>query len=579
MKIKTKLVLGVGLLFIMIALLTVLSIFNIHRLSGDSKNILTDNYNTIDYCRQMLNALNTGIVNSNARKDFKHNLDLQKNTITEVGERALTEKLEQDFDRIIYSPADSTLQNSIRNSIMDIMLLNMQAIERKSSIAQQTAKASVFWVSVVGTICFLLAFTMLVNLPGNIANPIKELTASIKQIAAQNYSQRVHFEQHNEFGELASAFNTMAQKLQEYKAGNLEKLMMEKKRIETLINNMSEPVIGLDDNRSILFMNNTALNIAGLQQENLIGRPVEDIANRNDLIKMLIQDLPAGNGKQNKAKSVPVKIYADNKESYFEKEVIPIKIIPTGEKTEKHIGDVIILQNITSYKELDFAKTNFIATVSHELKTPISSIKMSLQLLENRQIGELNTEQQNLVESIKEDAGRLLKITGELLNMTQVESGSIHMNVNPTYVSEIVEYALNATKAAAEQKQIRIEVAVSKDVETVLADSEKTAWVLTNLLSNAIRYSYENSVISIDIRQQDGKVRFAVTDTGQGISPQYVGKVFDRYFRIPGTKKEGTGLGLSISKEFIEAQGGTITVESDFGAGSTFSFILNGSRL
>lgn len=575
MKIKTKLVLGVGLLFMMIALLTVLSIFNIHRLSGDSKNILTDNYNTIDYCRQMLNALNTGMLNPDAQKDFKHNLDLQKNTITEVGEKELTENLEQDFDKIVYSPADSALQNRIRNGIMDIMLLNMQAIGRKSSIAQQTAKASVFWVSVVGTICFLLAFTMLVNLPGNIANPIKELTASIKQIAAQNYAERVHFEQHNEFGELASAFNTMAQKLQEYKAGNLEKLMMEKKRIETLINNMSEPVIGLDDNRSILFMNNTALNIAGLQQENLIGKPVEDIAKWNDLIKMLIRDLPAGNGKQNKATPAPVKIYADNKESYFEKEIIPIKIIPTGEKTEKHIGDVIILQNITPYKELDFAKTNFIATVSHELKTPISSIKMSLQLLENKQIGELNAEQQNLVGSIKEDAGRLLKITGELLNMTQVESGSIHINVNPTDIGEIVEYALNATKAAAEQKQVRMEVAVSKDVEKVLADGEKTAWVLTNLLSNAIRYSHENSVVSINIKQQDGKVRFAVTDTGQGISPQYIGKVFDRYFRIPGTQKEGTGLGLSISKEFIEAQGGAITVESDFGAGSTFSFFLN----
>lgn len=130
-------------------------------------------------------------------------------------------------------------------------------------------------------------------------------------------------------------------------------------------------------------------------------------------------------------KKEPVKIYADNKESYFEKEIIPIKIIPTGEKEEKLIGNVILLQNITPYKELDFAKTNFIATVSHELKTPISSIKMSLQLLENKQVGELNEEQKSLVESIKDDAQRLLKITSELLNMTQVESGTIQMSVLP----------------------------------------------------------------------------------------------------------------------------------------------------
>lgn len=575
MKVKTKLVLGVGLLFAMIALLTTLSVLYINRLSADTKNILTDNYNTIDYCRQMLNDLNSGIEIPKSQKSFRDNLNLQENTITEMGERELTDKLERDFNNIINTPHDSSLLQSIRSDIMDIMLLNMQAIQRKSNVAQETAESSIFWISLVGTLCFLLAFTMLVNLPGNIANPIKELTASIKQIAAQNYSERVHFEQHNEFGELASAFNTMAEKLQEYKTSNLEKLMMEKKRIETLINNMSEPVIGLDGNNTILFMNNTAINIAGLQQQYAAGKSVHEIAERNDLIKTLIQDLPKATTGQLQTKAAPVKIYADNKESYFEKEIIPIKIIPTGEKQEKNIGNVIILQNVTPYKELDFAKTNFIATVSHELKTPISSIKMSLQLLENKQVGGLNKEQLSLIESIKEDAGRLLKITGELLNMTQVESGSIHLNVNSTDINEILEYAINATKASAEQKQIKINLTIPPHLPKVLADGEKTAWVLTNLLSNAIRYSHENSDIHVSVQQENEKIRFAVTDTGQGISPEYIDKVFDRYFRIPGTKKEGTGLGLSISKEFIEAQGGNIAVKSDFGAGSTFSIYLN----
>lgn len=572
MKIKTKLLLGVGLLFIMIALLTTLGLWYINQLSGDSKNILTDNYNTIDYCRQMLNSLNKDIATQGAQEEFRNNLLQQKNTITETGERELTEKLESDFNRILANPADSILQNNIRHDLMDIMLLNMQAIQRKSSIAGQTAESAVFWISLTGVICFVLAFTMLVNLPGNIANPIKELTTSIKQVAAQHYSERVHFEQHNEFGELAAAFNTMAGKLQEYQAGSLEKLMMEKKRIETLINNMSEPVIGLDDNRDILFMNNTALQIAGLQQQQVIGKQVQEIAAKNDLVKKLTEELfnPAAT-----TGAAPVKIYADNKESYFVKEIIPIRIIPTGEKAEKHIGDVIMLQNITPYKELDFAKTNFIATVSHELKTPISSIKMSLQLLENKQIGTLNTEQQGLVESIRDDAGRLLKITGELLNMTQVESGSIHINITPTDVQEIIQYAVNANKTAAEQKQVSIHIKANTPL-SVFADSEKTAWVLTNLLSNAIRYSHDHSTIDIVVQEENDKVRFAVTDTGQGIPPEYIDKVFDRYFRIPGTKKEGTGLGLSISKEFIEAQGGTIRATSDFGAGSTFSFWLKG---
>ena len=416
---------------------------------------------------------------------------------------------------------------------------------------------------------------MLLNLPGNIANPIKELTESIKEIAALNYSKRVHLENHDEFGELADAFNTMAQKLEEYKTSNIEKLMMEKKRIETLINNIKDPVIGLDAKKRILFMNDVAFKISGLSAETTLGKLIQDVAVTNDLIRSLIQDLFTETKETGNVKQEPIKIYADNKESYFEKQVIPINITPTGEQEDKFIGNVILLQNITPFKELDFAKTNFIATVSHELKTPISSIKMSLQLLENERVGNVNDEQKNLLNSIKDDANRLLKITGELLNMTQVESGNIQIAVEATDAKEILNYAVNANKSAAEQKHIKLEVSLPGDLPGVLADKDKTAWVLTNLISNAIRYSYDDATVYIGIKKVNGKIEFAVTDTGQGIAPQYKEKIFDRYFRVPGTKKEGTGLGLSISKEFIEAQGGRIHVKSDFGTGSTFTIILN----
>ena len=576
MKIKLKLFLGIGSLFAMIVLLTVLSTICINKLSVDSKNILQANYNTLDYCRQMTNALNIGIEKPQAISAFKQNLVKQQANLTEVGEKELTNKLANDYTQLQNSGLDSMWYKAVQKDITDIMLLNMQAIQRKNKLALQTAETSILWVTLAGTICLLIAFTMLFNLPGNIANPIKQLTNSIKEIAAQNYSMRVHFEQHNEFGELAASFNTMAQKLEEYKASNWEKLLIEKKRIETLINNLNDAVIGLDENKKVLFMNNVALKIAALNKENVMGKPIQDISMHNDLIRTLVKDIFNEKTDENELDNTStVKIFADNKESYFKKEIIPIKIIPTGEKEEKQIGNVIILQNITPYKELDFAKTNFIATVSHELKTPISSIKMSIQLLQNIQVGSLNTEQQSLVESIKEDAGRLLKIAGELLNMTQVESGSIQMTIMPFDANEIIEYAVHANKSAADQKQISINIIVPNNLPKLLADSEKTSWVLTNLVSNAIRYSYDNSIIDIVVEKVGEKIKFSVLDTGQGISPQYVDKIFNRYYRIPNTQKEGTGLGLSISKEFIEAQGGQIFVKSDVGAGSTFAFTLN----
>lgn len=571
MKIKAKLTLGVGLLFALITLLTLLSSVYINRLSDNTKNILADNYNSIVYCRQMLIALNNDISSVETQKLFQENLDKENQTITEIGEKKLALKIMQDFSLLKLNPNDSDILKVIHKDITDIMLLNMQALQRKSNIATKTSEEAIIWIAVAGTCCFLIAFTLLVNMPSNIANPIKELTESIKEIAAKNYTKRVHFESHNEFGELAQSFNTMAKKLDEYSSSDLERLMMAKKRIETLINNMNEPVIGLDDQQTIIFMNDIALKISNLRQEDVIGKSILEISKYNDLIRILTSDLNAKEKQTKKEKSAPLTIFTDNKESYFEKELVPIKIIPTGEKEEKNIGNVILLKNITPYKELDIAKTNFIGTVSHELKTPISSIKLSLQLLENKKIGDLNSEQQNLIENISDDADRLLKITSELLNMTQVESGSIQLNKMVTSVKEIVEYAVNTTKATAEQKALSFEVKIPNNITSVLADKEKTAWVITNLLTNAIRYADENSIIKINaVESANNKVEISVTDQGQGILPEYLDKIFDRYFRVPGNKKEGTGLGLSISKEFIEAQGGNISVKSEYGVGSVF---------
>ena len=224
---------------------------------------------------------------------------------------------------------------------------------------------------------------------------------------------------------------------------------------------------------------------------------------------------------------------------------------------------------------MDVSKTNFIATISHELKTPISSIQMSLKLLEDKRIGETNSEQKQLIRSVKEDSERLLKITGELLNMTQVETGKIHLSIQQADVKEIIRYAIDATKTQAEQKKVLVEVHCPEDVQTVNADTEKTAWVLTNLISNAIRYSNDNSKVVVSAKSIGKKMELSVQDFGKGIDSKYTDKIFDRYFRIPGTKQEGTGLGLAIGKEFIEAQGGEIKVESEIGQGSKFIFFLN----
>jgi PAS domain S-box-containing protein len=569
MKTKAKLNLGVGLLFVMIMILSLVSAYYIFSIKKDTENILRANYSTLEYSRNMLTSLDKiNIDEEKAIFVFEANLKKQITNITEVGEDKVTNNLQDNFTLLQKNRKDEKVKAQIRQDIFEIMKLNMNAIKKKSDLAKKTAETANLWIAIVGTFCFLIAFNLLVNLPNNIANPIKELTASIKEIANRNYSERVHFLNHNEFGDLARSFNTMAQKLEEYSNSSLHTLTFEKKRLETLINNMHDPIIGLDNEGVVLFVNDAALKIIGMKLEDVIGKSAESLALKNDLMKSLIvNDLES-------PKTHPMKIFADGKESYFEKELINITVTPTGEDESITIGDVIILRNITIFKELDFAKTNFIATVSHELKTPISSIKMSLQLLENETTGKINAEQKQLIESIKDDSGRLLKITGELLKMSQLETGNIQLSMEKSSPYEIVNYAVEAVKVQAEQKHIKLQLELEENLKFVKADSEKTSWVLINFLTNAIRYSSENSKVVVKLRHENDQIVFKVIDTGKGIESRYKTKVFDKYFQIPGSHKSGTGLGLAISKEFIEAQNGTIGVESELGLGSAFYFRL-----
>jgi NtrC-family two-component system sensor histidine kinase KinB len=566
MKIKSKLIIAFSLLFIMIITLSALAVRQVKALGEDTKNILVANYQSLEYSRNMYKILDTPNEVIDSLK-FTGFLKQQIGNVSEIGEQELTTDLQDDFAFLLKEPLNKMQIAKVRQDLNSIMKINMDAIKRKSTTAEKTADRSVLWISVASAICIIIGFTHIVNIPGYIANPVKNLTESIRQIAAKNYSQRINFTGQDEFSALAKSFNTMAEKLQEYSNSNVAKLMMEKSRIETLIGNLNDPVIGLDDKNRILYINNKALLISGLSNEDIIGRKSEEIALKNDLMRSLLQHLVASNPK----KPDTLKIFSDNKESYFEKHIVPISIIPTGESEKKLIGSFIILRNITAYKELDTAKTNFIATVSHEFKTPIASMKMSLQLLENERTGILNDEQKELIDSLRDDADRLLRTTGELLNITQVETGKTLFKKELTQINNLINSAVKANYKLALQKDISLINNVTATFSDVFTDSEKALWIISNLVSNALRYSYENSKVEIKVNESPTHVEVIVIDEGIGIGPEHQEKVFTKYFRVPGNEKEGTGLGLSISKEFITVMGGYITLTSDIGKGSTFT--------
>jgi len=405
-----------------------------------------------------------------------------------------------------------------------------------------------------------------------VLRPIDKLKQGIVQIANHNYDQRLDFGNNRELRGVAESFNNMAQKLSQYRRSSLDRLMTEKMRIEAIVNSLHEPIIGLDSERNILFMNDEAFSILNLKRGNVIGRNAAEIAINNDLLRRLIRELYSS--RESDGPHEPLKIYADNKESYFQMDNIPLYTNAVGEQERNFIGNLIILNNVTKYKELDSAKTNFISTVSHEMKTPISSILMSLQLLGDARLGSLNDEQKQLVGSIKESSDRLLDITGELLNLTQVESGKLQLHPKIVKPIELIDYAVKATHVLAERFHCYVEVEYPEKISKLFVDNEKIAWVVTNLLSNAIHHSPENARIIVGAKQHDNWVDIYVQDFGRGIDPRYHKSIFDRYFRVPGTKTQGSGLGLAISKEFVDAHNGRIFVESEVGKGSRFTISL-----
>lgn len=566
MNVKTKLLLGVGALFLMIVALSAIGAIYINKSKRDTKNILVANYNSLIYSKNMIQALDD-FDNPEAVKEFEKNVDLEGKNLTEKGEKESWLALKNHFFEYKSEPSPENAV-ALRNDIGEIMRQNMEAIQRKSDIAIATSENAYIWIIALGTFCFLVASSLLFNIPHSISNPISTLTKSIDEISKRNYSERINLPMGGEFGQLAGSFNIMAQKLEEYENSNLNREIINKKRVETLIENMHDPVIGLDDEGKIVFINQEALKVSGLVKTDVLGKTASNIAIDNDLIREILQ-------REKSSSTDSMKIYADDKESYFDLDVVPISFLETGKKNIINAGKVLILRNITRYKELEYAKTNFIATISHELKTPISAIKMGTQLLKNENFGDLNLQQQELVNSIEEDGQRLLDITGELLNMSQVESGNIKLNITDCSVKNLLNAAYTNNIKLAQNKSIKI--TLENKVEenaTVTADFDKTVWVLNNFITNAIKHSFTDGEIILGAEKLGDRSRFFVKDFGNGIDEKFQNQIFDRYFQVPGSNQNGTGLGLSICKSFIEKMNGEIGVDSTGAEGSRFWFLL-----
>lgn len=277
LKIKTKLTSGIGLLFMLIVLLGGVAVKNITDMSADTQNILADNYNSLLYSRRMLDALERIKTDPTARTEFEKNLELQKKNITEVDENVATAHLITQYEAMHRSQNDTTIRR-VRTALNDIMTLNMATIYRESQVAGHTADQALLWICIIAMACILIAFAFLIRLPRSITTPIRKLTDGIMEIANHNYEKRLDLGDNQEFAGVAASFNRMAERLTEYRKSTLADIIQSKKYIEAIVNSITEPIIGLDRDRSILFANDEALTILNLKRENVMGKSAAELA-------------------------------------------------------------------------------------------------------------------------------------------------------------------------------------------------------------------------------------------------------------------------------------------------------------
>ena len=611
-KLKTKILLGLVFLLLVIFLLSITGIFSIYYLSEDSKVIIKDNYASVEHSTHMLDAVESiftlqlsrlenknkdsallkAINDSlqNKKEEFLKYFDYQKNNITEPGEDKVVSNVIYSFHRFISvidsisSKANSSNTSDVdllksnyimvTTSIKKIYKLNMAAIYKKNEVANRTADNVSVYMAIAAVTSILITVVFIFYFPSYITTPITELTKKIKDISDKKYDQRIDIQTNDELNTLADAFNIMAIKLKEYQAQQFDELLLEKRRMETLLANLQDGTLLLDNTFNILHANHKFCQLSGMSITELLGKKITELKNNNQFLTQ-INSFEINNIKESiNKRAKPFSVLINNKAEYFQILLLDISKTTRFETYVEPSGYILLIQNITKYEERDLAKTNLIATISHELKTPLSSINLSIKLLEDDRVGQLNKEQKELTESIKIQSNRILNLVNEVLDFTQAETGHIKLKIKPCEVSDIVELGTFAILMLINEKEINLNISIPDNLSKVKCDLEKTVWVIVNLLNNAVRYSSPKSKIIISAKSENKFVTISIKDEGPGVSVEEQSRIFEKYVKSKSESAKGTGLGLAIAKEFVEVQGGVIGVESTQGKGSTFYFTL-----
>ena len=441
-------------------------------------------------------------------------------------------------------------------------------MRRKAEAASRTAQRWFFYTLALTMAFVVIGVTGALRLSNTILAPVRELTAAITRLAAGDLDAVVHVRSGDEIGRLADGFNRMAERIRELRRTDLGKLLIAQQTTEAAIDSLYDPVIVTDSDGLVTRTNPAAERLFG-PRETTTGKPIDQVARDIRIGQAVTDVLRSERVVASEGAGAVVPWAVDGGQRAFR-----VRSTPMRDADDHLVGAVTLLEDVTHLSEISRLKSEFIAAASHELRTPLTSLQMGIHLLFEGSLGPMTERQQRVVQVCRDDATRLDRLMRELLDLSKIESGDTAPVRARVRASTLAHDAAESVRMQADARKVSLQVEMPADLPDVFADRQQIQRVIINLLTNAIRATPAGGTITVRGTQRGGEVAFSVVDTGAGIPREYLSRIFEPFVQVPNSPQGGSGLGLTIARRIVEAHGGRLTVQSEHGRGSTFSFTV-----
>ncbi len=568
---------------------------------GDSIDvILRENYRSVIACQQMKEALeriDSGVlflllgyeakgmdqIRSN-ESGLEKAISVELANITLPGEGEKAKQLQELFTQ--YKTAVKSLTETglpgqgrrsdyfdkllplfeqIKTTADNILEMNQQNMNDANDEARRRAASARRWMYLLLIVGTATAVGLIFLSSGWILRPIARLITSAESIRAGNLDLVVKIDSRDEIGQLSEAFNSMTESLRKARRTREAKLAQIQDTVQQAFRSLPNPITVVGIEGRVEVATDAAASAFGF-------RPNTQIQNLPfDWVMPLFHEALKNGGPTRSNLTQPsIQFFVNGEERYFCPKAVPIM-----DRHKQPTAVMIILSDVTQQRQQDDLKRGVISTVSHELKTPLTSVRMAIHLLLEEDLGPLNQEQSEVMIAAEEDSERLNRILENLLDIGRMESGKARLDFRAISPHILALDAAEPFRSACQDRGITLAADLPDDLPEVWADPTRVTHVFANLFSNALKYTDPGGNVGLSAKADESYVHFSVSDTGKGIPERYIDIVFEQFFRISDREAEsGAGLGLAVAKEIVEAHGGSISVTSREYEGSTFTFSL-----